>query len=123
MHSAPENEHEELLRRLRIIRFLRFFGHVPFLSVFVVAGTLGLIRWIFPQLGDAIWTHSVFQAMWMLLWVLAVFGFFLSFLLLGIRCPRCHKKFHFKRTGHLRSTNEFSRSCMNCGLSLKGSSS
>jgi len=123
MSSDPEREHEELVRRLRILRFLRFFGHVPFLSVFVVAGLLALIRWLSPQTGDAIWSHNLFQAMWVLLWVLAVVGFFLSFLLPGIKCPRCGKEFHFKRTGLFYTANEFSKRCMNCGLSLKAGGS
>lgn len=93
---------------------------MPFLSVFVVAGLLALVRWLSPATGAAIWSHNLFQALWNLLWVLAVAGFFVSFVLPGAKCPRCGKEFHLKRTGLFYRANEFSRACMNCGLRLDG---
>ena len=113
-------EQEEALRKLRVLRFMRFVGHVPLLSVFVVGGLLALARWASPQLGAAIWSHALFQAAWALLWLFAIFGFFLSFLLPGAKCPRCGKEFHFRRRGLFYLANEFSRACMNCGLRLDG---
>ena len=106
---------------LEQIRTLRTIAHVPLLALIVVALSVTVLRSALPEVGEAIWNDSLFQFLWPLLWAGGFISFFVGFVVRGLECPGCGKRFHVRSDGNSWVYNEFCRSCLNCGLRLNGS--
>ena len=109
----------EIKEGLARIRRIRFFSHIPFFSVFIVAGALAFLRLLIPEIGELIWSNQVFQLFWGLLWFCGIVSFFLGFTLRYLKCPRCNEYFHVNYNEFIKR-NEFTRKCLHCGLGLDG---
>jgi len=114
---------EKIPTELARLRALRMLAHVPLLALFFVAIAQGLIRSALPDTGEAIWESAVFQVLWYTLWAAGIIAFFLGFVVRGLKCPRCGQSFHMNNYLRRKTPwwiNEFTRSCLHCGLRLNG---
>ena len=107
---------DEMIRKnLSALRQLRFFCHFPFLTMFLLVPGSQLLSPV---------TREYLSGVYALVFLWAVFGFFLSFRIRFYPCPRCGKKFHAREDSEGKFSwlayNDFARQCMNCGLQLNG---
>ena len=81
---------------------------------------LGACNFILPET----WSQAIQPALG-IFFVWAVIGFFLSFSIRPIDCPKCGCKFHCKKYGDgffsPYTYNDLTQKCMHCGLKLNGS--
>ena len=118
MPSAPRivTDLAEINAGLGKIRLRRRISHLPFLSCFVLAGLMALLKVTAPEACHAISQNPVYQLFSSVLVVVGmVCVMFIS--VVGLRCPRCGNFFHCGE--HHR--NDFTRKCLRCGLRLNGS--
>jgi len=120
MESDPFNN-ADIQAGLSEIRLVRTISHLPLLALIVVALGEFALRSFLPEIGEAIWHSSAFQVAWQLLWLAAIISFLVGFAITRMDCPACGKRFHVRTNGTSFVYNTFCRSCLNCGLPLKGS--
>lgn len=115
IHQSTAGE-AEIEAGLRKIRFRRRLSHGPFVTAFLLAGLMLLLKLVNSEASSAIARTTIFQFLSQAL--IAVGAILILFVpVAGLRCPRCRNLFHCGNNHR----NDFTRKCLNCGLRLDGS--
>ena len=100
MNESYDIEWRELKKRSKLFWF-SFLSYIP--------GVL-IIGLPFSKLSKSETPIFVVAIFWMLFFLAS--GIYLQI----FKCPRCHKKYFFKKRGIIWIFNLFSRKCLNCEL-------
>jgi hypothetical protein len=115
MDGNREISTNEIKRKLREIRVLRFICHFPLLCLTALI--------VFASLSPDSWETFLVPVIKAVAFV-AVPVFVLGIGIGYMDCPRCGNKYHVNRSSHgflsRYRFNYFTRKCLNCELNLKG---